>query len=158
MTDLEVFCEEMRSVIIGRLVGYCGDVDVAEEAFQEAVLRTCRDWSDVREMHAPAAWLWRVAVNVVHDHHRRERLHRRHLERERAQMLEEGHEFQPEVVVSLWLRDALGELPDEQRAVLEMRYLDDRSVRQVATRLGRPTGTVKSLAHRGTRALRARIA
>lgn len=157
VTDLEVFCEEVRSWIVGKLAGYCGDVDVAEEAFQEAVVRTCRDWPQVRAMHAPASWVWRVAVNVVHDHHRREHLRRRHVQREGAEVCDEVDGSVPDVVVSLWLERALGDLPDDQRAVLEMRYLEDRSVRQVADALGRPEGTVKSLAHRGVRALRAGI-
>lgn len=157
MTDLETFCEEVRAWIVDKLAGYCGDLDVAEEAFQEAVARTCHNWTQVRAMHAPASWVWRVAVNVVHDHHRRERLRRRHLERERWEACDEVDGAVPGVVVSLWLERALGELPDDQRAVLELRYLDDRSVRQVADALGRPEGTVKSLAHRGVRALRGRI-
>lgn len=45
MTDLEVFCEEIRSSTVGRLGRYCGDTAVAEEAFQEAAVRTCRDWA-----------------------------------------------------------------------------------------------------------------
>lgn len=158
MTDLEAFCEDIRSSLVGRLVRYCGDIDLAEDAFQEAVARTCRDWEDVRAMHAPAAWVWRVAVNVVHDHHRRERLHRRHLERKRAEIAGEIGASAPDLIISLWLDRAFRELPDDQRTVLELRYLKDRSIRQVATALDRPEGTVKSLAHRGARALRTRIA
>lgn len=153
-----MFCEEIRSVTVGRLARYCGDPAVAEEAFQEAVVRTCRNWANVRTMRAPAAWVWRVAVNIVHDHYRRERLHRQHLEREQPHVSDEIDRSAPDVVVSLWLERVLWELPDDQRAVLQLRYLEDRSVRQVASLLDRPEGTIKSLAHRGASALRARIA
>ena len=158
MTDLEEFCQEIRSSIIGGLARYCGDPDVAEEAFQEAVARTCRAWSEVRTMRTPGAWVWRVAVNVVHDHHRREQLHRRHLAHDHTVPRDETDGSVPDVVVSLWLEQELDALPEDQRAVLELRYLRDRSIRQVASDLDRPVGTIKSLAHRGTNALRARIA
>ena len=158
MTDLEEFCEEIRASIIGGLVRYCGDVDIAEEAFQEAVARTCVAWPEVRRMRTPGAWVWRVAVNVVHDHHRRERVHRRHLAHEHVLPSDGTDGSVSDVVVSLWLAQELDELPEDQRAVLELRYLRDRSIRQVAADLGRPVGTIKSLAHRGANALRARIA
>lgn len=158
VNDLEAFCEDIRSSTIGRLERYCGDLDVAEEAFQEAVVRTCRNWSEVRTMHAPAAWVWRVAVNIVHDHHRRQRLHRRYLERERAYTPDSIDGSKPDIVISLWLEGALRALPDDQRTVLELRYLKDRSIRQVAAELERPEGTIKSLAHRGASTLRTRIA
>lgn len=158
MNELEEFCQEIRSPIIRRLVRYCGDPDVAEEAFQEAVARTCRSWSEVRTMHTPAAWVWRVAVNVVHDHHRREQVHRRHLAHDHVLPSDGTNGSVPDVVVSMWLEQELHELPDDQRVVLELRYLRDRSIRQVASDLGRPVGTIKSLAHRGANALRARIA
>lgn len=158
VNDLEAFCEDIRSSTIARLASYCGDLDVAEEAFQEAVVRTCRNWAEVRAMRAPAAWVWRVAMNVVHDHHRRERLHRRHLERERAYASDDSESSSPDVVISMWIERALRGLPDDQRTVLELRYLKDRSIRQVAAELQRPEGTIKSLAHRGANSLRARIA
>lgn len=145
-------------MIVARLVRYCGDVDVAEEAFQEAIARTCDHWTEVRTMRSPAGWVWRVAVNVVHDHHRRRRLERQHLRRQVAAPAVEAAGRDRDVVAALWLEQALDELPDDQRTVLELRYLQDRSIRQVAADLDRPIGTVKSLAHRGARALRTSIA
>lgn len=49
---------------------------------------------------------------------------------------------------------ALATLPKMQRAVLVLRYFEDRPVAEVAGLLGISQGTVKSHAHRGCEALR----
>ncbi len=48
---------------------------------------------------------------------------------------------------------ALDTLPRMQRAVLSLRYLDDRPIAEVAAMLGIGEGTVKKYAHRGCAAL-----
>lgn len=52
---------------------------------------------------------------------------------------------------------ALDTLPRMQRAVLSLRYLEDRSVAEVARILGISEGTVKNHAHRGCRALQGSV-
>ncbi len=49
---------------------------------------------------------------------------------------------------------ALATLPRMQRAVMTMRYVEDRPVAEVAEALGISEGTVKKYAHRGCAALR----
>ena len=58
----------------------------------------------------------------------------------------------PDVAESV--RAALAALPAEQRAVLVLRYYDDRTEREIADLLDLPPGTVKSRAARGLAALR----
>jgi RNA polymerase sigma-70 factor (ECF subfamily) len=52
------------------------------------------------------------------------------------------------------LAAALSALPDEQREVLLMRFVDDMSLQEVAAALNIPVGTVKSRLHRALRMLR----
>ena len=45
-------------------------------------------------------------------------------------------------------------LPEGQREVLLMRFVDDMSLREIAQALALPTGTVKSRLHRAVEALK----
>jgi len=53
--------------------------------------------------------------------------------------------------------EALGELPDDQRAALVLRYVDDQPVAEVARLLGRSVRATESLLSRAKRALRTAI-
>lgn len=59
--------------------------------------------------------------------------------------------------LALLIRQALGELPRKQRAVVVLRYLEDLPEAEVASLLGCSAGSVKTHAHRGLRALRAKL-
>jgi len=52
---------------------------------------------------------------------------------------------------------ALDTLPRMQRAVVSLRYLEDRPIAKVATMLGIGEGTVKKYAHRGCAALKGSV-
>lgn len=53
------------------------------------------------------------------------------------------------------LADVLGMLPDGQREVLLMRFVDDMTLEEIATALNIPLGTVKSRIHNALATLRA---
>lgn len=53
------------------------------------------------------------------------------------------------------LATAMATLPDEQREVVLMRFVDDMSLQEIATGLGIPLGTAKSRLHNALRKLRA---
>ena len=90
-------------------------------------------------MDRPGAWLRRVTINASmswHRNHRRESaaIARMGGEGATAQPEREGQQF--------WA--AVRALPDRQRAVVALYYLEDQSVAATAAALGVPEGTVKT--------------
>ena len=79
--------------------------------------------------------------------------------RERHASKDEPHDpVAPEAVqhdqVRRELSVVLGSLPEQQREVLLMRFVDDMSLLEIAAALGIPEGTVKSRLHNAVAALR----
>ena len=52
---------------------------------------------------------------------------------------------------------AVDALPDDQRRVIIMRFADEKSIRDIASELGRTEGAVKQLQFRGLENLRNRL-
>ncbi len=63
--------------------------------------------------------------------------------------------FDEQVADRQWVNGLLSELTSEQREVLEMRFLDDLSIEETASRTGRTLTAVKGLQRRAIRALSA---
>jgi RNA polymerase sigma-70 factor, ECF subfamily len=95
-----------------------------------------------------AAWILRVARNAAVDHLRA----RRQIPFAEVRTDDEGHE-QIGFERSQCLRDALGQLPQEQREVLVLRHIAGLSPREIADRLGKSEASVHGLHHRGRGAL-----
>ncbi len=144
----DVFDEHRdRLLHIARLLG--GDTATAEDAVAEAFSRTYPHWK-AGKVRDPGAYLRRAVVNEVA---RTGRL-RRSPPRAVAPMRPSPDD---DVAVGLWLAEALLALPERQRAVLVLRFFDDRSERDTAELLGIRPGTVKSATARGLAALRSRL-
>ena len=90
------------------------------------------------------AWILRVARNAALDHMRS----RRAIPCEEVRASNEGHE-QTGFNRSQCLREALDQLPDEQREVLVLRHIAGLSPGEIATRLHKTEGSVHGLHHRG---------
>ena len=70
MTDLawiETALVAARPQAVGALLRYFRDLDVAEEAFQNACLRALKSWPANGPPRDPAAWLIMVGRNVAID-------------------------------------------------------------------------------------------
>ena len=129
-----------------------GDADVAREAVQEAFYRLCRDWNTVRSYEHQAAWVRRVALNVVRDQQRslgrRGRLLAR-LDQEPAPPLPSDGDPR------LWR--AVRRLPDKQRTAVGLYYIGDLSVAEIGAAMGVSEGTVKRHLDRARTTLRKRL-
>ncbi len=80
----EVFRRE-KSRVVGALMRLLGDLDAAEEAFQEAVLAALTIWRATGTPANPAAWLTTAAKNYARDAAR----HRRIVDKKAPQLVED---------------------------------------------------------------------
>ncbi|HEX8001946.1 MAG TPA: SigE family RNA polymerase sigma factor [Mycobacteriales bacterium] len=126
-----------------------GDRGLAEDLVQTALAKAYLARSRVLAADSPEAYLRTILVNA----------HRRSFRRRRV--TEELRERTPDAAVAdadvAARRDvvvAVAALPRRQRAVVVLRYLEDRSEAEVAAILGCSTGTVKSHAARALATLR----
>jgi RNA polymerase sigma-70 factor (ECF subfamily) len=121
--------------------------DVADDVTQEAFLRAWRslDRFDLERPFGP--WVCRIAANLAVNHVRSPRA--------REEGLPDGHaetrSSAPGPLGALLdaegarvLETAMGQLPQEQRAVLVLRVVEDLSYAEIAQTLGISPGTVMS--------------
>jgi RNA polymerase sigma-70 factor (ECF subfamily) len=95
------------------------------------------------------AWLYRIAGNAVVDHLKRTA---REQTGDLPDLAEEPDFDDIERRAKIFR--LVKELPDDQRRVVEMRFVDDCSIRDVARAIGRSEGAVKQLQFRALQKLR----
>ncbi len=133
-----------------------GDLDSAEDLVQATLLRVFRHWDAARE--APEGYAYATLVNICRDGWRRHQSRPQPLALSDSDLL--GGSVSPS---EDWerheaLAHALDQLPDQQHAVLMLRFLFDLSTAETARVLQIPEGTVKSTTHRGLERLRELLA
>lgn len=120
--------------------------DITSDVFHQALANIGKfEWRG-----APfAAWLLRIAANATADKWRQQA-------RERGNPgKEKGEEFDfNKAGERARLFRMVKELPIEQRLVIEMRFAEEKSIREIAQTIGRTEGAVKQLQFRGIRNLR----
>ncbi len=117
----------------------CGGRDLGAEMAQEALLRAYRDWPRVSALDRPGAWVRRVTVNLAIDAHRRQVSQLHALTRVGAELTtNDGYGVDDR----FWV--VVRALPERQRAVTALRFVDDLSMEEIAIVLEVSVGTVKS--------------
>ena len=99
------------------------------------------------------AWIFRVARNAALDYLRS----RRAIPSEEVRVADSGR-AEVSSDRALALRQALGELPEDQREVLMLRHIAGLSPTEIAGMLGRTESSVHGLHHRGRRSLKNNLA
>lgn len=130
-----------------------GRRDVAEEEAQEAMLAAYRNWARLATYEDPSAWLRRVVVNRCTSVARRKMTEARLLVRLGAVRVEDPD--LPEADDALW--EAVRALPRRQRQVVALRFVEDRSVAQIAQIIGCDEPTVRTHLRRGRLAVAAAL-
>lgn len=146
--DFTAFYREVYPKVARALAATLRDVELADEAADEAMARCYSRWSTVQRYDNPAGWVYRVGLNWA-------------LSKRRRTMREP--KFRPmgapdaPAVADPAIHEALGELDVDLRAVVVCRYMFDWSVQETADALGIRPGTVKSRSHRALEKLQSRL-
>ncbi|GAA2228488.1 SigE family RNA polymerase sigma factor [Streptomyces amakusaensis] len=126
----------------------------AEDLVQAALAKAYVKWERVRRADDMDAYVWRIMINANAD--------RLRLIRVREWLTSGFPEAEaPDrtdcIAERSALTEVLQELPPRQRAVVVLRYLEDRSETEVARMLGTRVGTVRSHTARALRRLREQL-
>ena len=130
----------------------CGDVQRAEDLVQETLAKVYVRWHRrlARPIENPAAYAQTCLVRVYISAQRRLSAHERPIEAPVELAASDG-----DTDLRVALAGALAELQPLDRAVLVLRYLDDRPVAEVAEVLGCSPGAVRNRTLRALERLRA---
>jgi RNA polymerase sigma-70 factor, ECF subfamily len=129
--------------------------DAAEDLAQDVFLQLYRKLTDIESPEHLGFWLRRVAANLAIDWLRR-------LPYASTQPLEEGSEVAAQEspqdpLMDRQLQRLLHELSPQARAVMLLRYQEDRDLAEIGAMLDMPVNTVKSHIKRSLTALRSRM-
>ncbi|WP_042364915.1 SigE family RNA polymerase sigma factor [Streptacidiphilus neutrinimicus] len=126
-----------------------GDPHLAEDLVQETLGRMYVHWRHVSVADNPAAYAHTVLVRVFLSHRRR-----RSSAEQPTGALPEGVATEEDATLRLTLLDALARLGPRDRAVLVLRYWEDRSVEETARALRSSAGAVRTQSSRALGRLR----
>lgn len=135
------------------VAGYCGSAAVAEDLTGDLWLRVVERLPSFRFPHgspeaAFSAWLYRIARNLAIDASRR----RGNYNAQLAEEIESDGRAPDEAVIMgeeyAELRAALHALTPEQRTVVLLRFVEERSNAEVARVMEKSEGAVKVMQHR----------
>ena len=125
--------------------------DLTAEVFHHALANLGRfEWRGV----SFAAWLFRIAANAIADRWQRAAKEQGNPAAEKLDPEETGPD---EVEQRARLFRLVNDLPADQRRVIEMRFAEEKSIREIAQNLRRSEGAVKQLQFRALQNLRARM-
>ncbi|MFE6750389.1 SigE family RNA polymerase sigma factor [Kitasatospora purpeofusca] len=127
-----------------------GDRHLAEDLVQETLAKMYRSWRRIDRTHAPVAYAHTVLVRTFTSYRRRRSAQERPVER-----LPEGAETGGDPELRLTLLDGLARLAPKERAVLVLRYWEDRSVEETARMMQLTPGAVRTRSLRALQKLRA---
>ena len=162
--DFEALVRLYRPKVFRFALASLRDVDAAETVTQDCFLRAYQARDRFRQDCSMHTWLMQIAVNLIRDHIRNRRFQfwRRasltakpvdvagHAIADRARLRKLRRLLQ-ERVAAIWT--AAERLPEKQRTVFLLRFVEDMDLLEIAVATGMKEGTVKTHLFRALRAV-----
>jgi RNA polymerase sigma-70 factor (ECF subfamily) len=150
---------------LDRVYGYAfyqlGDHHDAEDATERIFLAALRALPEFRDQGSTfRAWLFRIAHNTIANAHRSRARGRTEPLSDDYERIAPNADPAGQVALADELRDirrAVGQMPDDRRQVILLRFVDDLSTAEIAEVLDRSPGAVRVLLHRALRDLAGRL-
>ncbi|HEY1263115.1 MAG TPA: sigma-70 family RNA polymerase sigma factor [Terriglobales bacterium] len=145
--------EENFERVYGFIARRVRERDTAEDLTSEVFHKALAHLPNFDYRGVPfAAWLLRIAANLVHDRWRARA----------REVIEDppdvgGQVNRDEIEEGARLFRLAGKLPADQHRVIVLRFAEDKSIREIAQELGRSDGAVKQLQFRALETLRAQL-
>ena len=139
-STFEGFFAAHHDAVLRSVAAAIGDREAAVDATQDAFIKAHARWSTLRTYDAPHAWVRRIAINVSRD---RLRADRRRRNREATIEPTVAPDVTDRFEADAGANELLADLAPRQREVAELFYVEDRSIDEIAERLGLTSGTVK---------------
>jgi RNA polymerase sigma-70 factor (ECF subfamily) len=164
--DFEALVRLYRPKVFRLALAALRDLDAAETVTQDCFLRAYQARRRFRRDCSMQTWLMQIAVNLIRDQIRNRRFQFWRRARLTAQPVDAGHiadcarspEAQAllnEQVAAVWI--AAERLPEKQRLVFLLRFVEDMDLLEIAFATGMKEGTVKTHLFRALRAVRENI-
>jgi RNA polymerase sigma-70 factor, ECF subfamily len=166
--DFESLVRLYRPKVFRFALASLRDLDAAETVTQDCFLRAYQARDRFRQDCGMQTWLMQIAVNLIRDQIRNRRFQfwrRASLTAQPADVAgqrmahralsPEAQVLINERVAAIW--DAAGKLPERQRTVFLLRFVEDMDLLEIAYVTGMKEGTVKTHLFRATRAVRVRL-
>jgi len=136
--------ERVYAYVVRRVGDRAETEDLTSEVFHHALAHLHKyEWRGIPF----AAWLYRIAANLISDRWQR---------KSHEHLADEPEELE-EVERRATLFRLVGSLPEEQRRVVVLRFVEQKSIKEVAKEICKTQGAVKQLQFRALTSLRAQM-
>jgi len=148
----EINFERVYAYVVRRVQGRAETEDLTSEVFHQALANLKRfEWRGIPF----AAWLFRIAANLIAD--RWQRSGRETTDEESIESAQISSTEIAEVERRATLFRLIETLPVEQRRVVLLRFVEQKSIKEVAKAIRKSEGAVKQLQFRALSSLKARM-
>ena len=149
---------EIVDLYATRLYGYfyrlSGNAETSNDLLSEMFVRLVEKIGTYNS-GAFDLWLFKIATNIFYDHLRKQQRRKKILESHRQQLKDDLTDVKrsDDEVVDI-LQAQLGQIDNQTRELILLRYYSDLSFKEIARMRKEPIGTVLSKVHRGLAKLR----
>jgi RNA polymerase sigma-70 factor (ECF subfamily) len=130
-----------------------GDVQEAEDLTEQVFLKAWEALPGYQQKGKPfTSWLYRIAHNIVIDHHRQRKKHTLSVERLQTNELDKDQKSALQTVIeseeAMVLATALSQLTDEQQQVIVLRFVERFSHKEIAQVIDKNEGACRMIQYR----------